>query len=139
MDEEEEMWFNEEDDFDDNEAVVPATATDILSKKLDTDLDSIGKMMDKKMETNGPKVNNNSSSPKSPVLNNNANAAQQTNTTTGENKSALFKRVSCRLLFYEVFCVCLIPVFVFGKWNVQNLLLKIPFLLPYCVLNNFEK
>jgi hypothetical protein len=35
------MWFNEDDDFDDGEAVVPA-ANDILSKKLDSDLDSIG-------------------------------------------------------------------------------------------------
>lgn len=111
MDEEEEMWFNEEDDFDDNEAVVPATATDILTKKIDTDLDSIGKMMDKKIETNGPKVNNNSSSPKSPVLNNNANAAQQTNTTAGENKSALFKRVSCVILFFDVSVLALFFVF----------------------------
>lgn len=98
MDEEEEMWFNEDDDFDDNEAVVPATATDILTKKIDTDLDSIGKMMDKKMEANGPKVNNNSS-PKSPVLNNNANAGQQTNPTSNENKSALFKRVCIHFFF----------------------------------------
>jgi hypothetical protein len=35
------MWFNEDDDFDDGEAVVPA-ASDILSKKLDSDIDSIG-------------------------------------------------------------------------------------------------
>lgn len=41
LEEEEEMWFNEDDDFDDGEAVVPA-ANDILSKKLDSDLDSIG-------------------------------------------------------------------------------------------------
>lgn len=41
LEEEEEMWFNEDDDFDDGEAVVPA-ANDILSKKLDSDIDSIG-------------------------------------------------------------------------------------------------
>lgn len=41
LEEEEEMWFNEDDDFDDGEAVVPA-ASDILSKKLDSDIDSIG-------------------------------------------------------------------------------------------------
>ena len=41
LEEEEEMWFNEEDDFDDGEAVVPA-ANDILSKKLESDIDSIG-------------------------------------------------------------------------------------------------
>lgn len=41
LEEEEEIWFNEDDDFDDGEAVVPAT-NDILGKKLDSDLDSIG-------------------------------------------------------------------------------------------------
>jgi hypothetical protein len=35
------MWFNEDDDFDDGEAVVPA-ANDILGKKLESDMDSIG-------------------------------------------------------------------------------------------------
>jgi hypothetical protein len=35
------MWFNEDDDFDEGDALVPA-ANDILSKKLDSDLDSIG-------------------------------------------------------------------------------------------------
>jgi hypothetical protein len=35
------MWFNEDDDFDDGETVAPAT-NDILSKKLDSDIDSIG-------------------------------------------------------------------------------------------------
>lgn len=41
LEEEEEMWFNEDDDFDDGEAVVPA-ANDILGKKLESDMDSIG-------------------------------------------------------------------------------------------------
>lgn len=93
MDEEEEMWFNEDDDFDDNEAVVPAAATDILAKKIDTDLDSIGKIMDKKADVNGPKMNNNST-PETTVLNNNAGAVPQPNPAGNEsNKSALFKRV----------------------------------------------
>lgn len=93
MEEEEEMWFNEDDDFDDNEAIVPAT-TDILAKKLDTDLDSIGKMMEsKKAEANGPKMNNNST-PKATVLNNNASTGQTPSPAPAENKSALFKRVS---------------------------------------------
>lgn len=94
MDEEEEMWFNDEDDFNDNEAIVPPATTDIISKKLDTDLDSIGKMMDKKVaETNGPKINNNTP-PKSNVLNNNPTIGISANTAPVENKSALFKRVS---------------------------------------------
>lgn len=92
MDEEEEMWFNEDDDFDDNEAVVPAAPADLLTKKLDSDLDSIGKIMDKKAEANGPKLNNNSS-PKAAVLNNNASSGQPTSPTPSDNKSALFKRV----------------------------------------------
>lgn len=91
MEEEEEMWFNDEDDYDDNEAIVHAT-TDILSKKLDTDLDTIGKMMEKKPEANGPKMNNNST-PKATVLNNNPSTGQTPSPTTTENKSALFKRV----------------------------------------------
>lgn len=94
MEEEEEMWFNEDDDFDESESVLPSN-NDILTKKIDTDLDSIGKIIDKKSETNGPKINNNSSQ-KPTVLNNNANAgSQQTSPPVpNENKSQLFKRVS---------------------------------------------
>lgn len=97
MEEEEEMWFNEEDDFDDTEPVLPPS-NDILTKKLDTDLESIGKIIDtKKTETNGPKINNNTS-PKSTLLNNNASNNATGGQTPGtpvpnENKS-LFKRVS---------------------------------------------
>lgn len=95
MDEEEEMWFNDDDDFEDNETVLPAP-TDMLSKKLDTDLDSIGKIMEKKQqpEVNGPKMNNNSS-PKSAVHNNNTSTAAQTATSpvaANETKSQLIKR-----------------------------------------------
>lgn len=42
LEEEEEMWFNEEDDFDDGEAVVPANTSNIINKKLSSELDSIG-------------------------------------------------------------------------------------------------
>ncbi|XP_046997787.1 serine/threonine-protein phosphatase 4 regulatory subunit 3 isoform X3 [Schistocerca americana] len=76
LEEEEEIWFNEDDDFDDGEAVVPA-ANDILGKKLDTDLDSIGKIIDKKAEGNGPKLIN-STSKTGGILNNNL-----TNSATG--------------------------------------------------------
>ncbi|KAJ8953032.1 hypothetical protein NQ314_007406 [Rhamnusium bicolor] len=95
MEEEEEMWFNEDDDFDDNDAVLPAT-NDILTKKIDTDLESIGKIIEKKQpEANGPKMNNNSSQ-KTAVLNNNANATSGQPTAnavpSSESKSQLFKR-----------------------------------------------
>lgn len=92
MDEEEEMWFNEDDEFDDNEAMVPAPTNDMLTKKLDPDHESIGKIIDKKTESNGPKMNNNSML-KSTVLNNNPSTGTPSSTPT-ENKSALFKRVS---------------------------------------------
>lgn len=37
------MWFNGDDDFDDNEAVVPGATTDPVSpNKLDSEMDSIG-------------------------------------------------------------------------------------------------
>lgn len=43
MDEEEEMWFSQYDDTEDGEAVVPVA--DMLSKKIDPELDHIGKMI----------------------------------------------------------------------------------------------
>ncbi len=43
LDEEEEMWFNEDDDFDEGEAVVPATNSSLINKKLNNELDAIGK------------------------------------------------------------------------------------------------
>lgn len=39
LDEEEEMWFNEDDDSDE---VIPFSS-EIITKKMDTELDSIGK------------------------------------------------------------------------------------------------
>lgn len=48
MEEEEEMWFNEDDDFDDgphvhkSPATPPPAAHDVLAKKLDSNLESIG-------------------------------------------------------------------------------------------------
>jgi len=38
LDEDEELWFNEEDDFDDGEAVVPGPESELLAKKLDSEL-----------------------------------------------------------------------------------------------------
>lgn len=99
MEEEEEMWFNEDDDFDDSESGLPAT-NDILTKKIDSDLDNIGKMMEKKTEANGPKMNNNSQ--KSSVLNSSSPNLGSGQTATSplpssENKLQLFKRVSSLL------------------------------------------
>lgn len=112
MEEEEEIWFNEDDDYEDNESEIQSS-TDILKKKIDTDLDNIGKIIDKKPEANGAttKMNNNASTQKPTVMNNNPNA----NTTTvqpatspsgNESRSSLFKRVSifccnCKLVYSD--------------------------------------
>ncbi|KAL1122653.1 hypothetical protein AAG570_002980 [Ranatra chinensis] len=68
LDEEEEMWFNEDDDFDEGEAVVPAAASNIINKKITQELDSIGKTLDKKTEGSSGKVYNNSGKT---IINNN--------------------------------------------------------------------
>ena len=45
LDEDEEMWFNDEDEIEDGEAVVPAsTSPDLTGRKAESDLDSIGKL-----------------------------------------------------------------------------------------------
>lgn len=92
LDEEEEMWFNEDDDFEDNEAVVPA-AGDLISKKIEPNLDNISKIIDKKTEANGPKVNNTLPN-KQGVLNNNASAGSPPSANIQDGKSAVFKKVS---------------------------------------------
>lgn len=106
MDEEEEMWFNEDDDFanDYSEAVVPSAAAEILgnpnTKKLDADPDGIGKIVDKKATAaataadatnNGPKPA--SGTPVKGILNNNASGGQPPGSVPSEMRSALFKRV----------------------------------------------
>ncbi|XP_028137893.1 serine/threonine-protein phosphatase 4 regulatory subunit 3 [Diabrotica virgifera virgifera] len=95
MDEEEEMWFNDDDDFEDSETVLPAS-NDKLTKKIDSDLDSIGKIIEKKPQTevNGPKMNHNSS-PKATVHNNNTSPPGQTTASpiaTSDTKTQLIKR-----------------------------------------------
>lgn len=40
LEEEEEMWFNDEEEFDEGDSVVPGPDADILAKKLDSDLNS---------------------------------------------------------------------------------------------------
>lgn len=104
MEDEEEMWFNEDDEFDDNEAIVP-TATDILAKKLDTDLDSITKMVKKETEA---RMNNNST-PKTTVLSNSATTGPTTPTPATAEKSALFKRVNMCGFFNSIYCRVYIP------------------------------
>lgn len=103
------MWFNEDDDFDDSESVLPAS-NDILTKKIDTELDNIGKMIEKKQpEANGPKINNNSQ--KGSVLNSTSPTVGSGQTATNtlpssENKLQLFKRVSRHLFIYLIY-LCL--------------------------------
>ncbi|XP_076366068.1 serine/threonine-protein phosphatase 4 regulatory subunit 3A-like [Tachypleus tridentatus] len=66
LDEDEEMWFNEEDDLEDGEPI-----NDTMSKKLDAEFDEIGKILDKKGRDTEGKENLRSIPNKagSPVLN----------------------------------------------------------------------
>lgn len=95
LEEEEEMWFNEDDDSDE---VIPFP-NEIIGKKMDTDLESIGKMIDsKKTEgSNHPKLVNNTRT--SGILNNNATGGSplspnsNTNSNTSDSKTnSLFKK-----------------------------------------------
>ncbi|XP_046402598.1 serine/threonine-protein phosphatase 4 regulatory subunit 3 isoform X1 [Ischnura elegans] len=98
LEEEEEMWFNEDDDFDDGEA-MPAS-NDILGKKqMESDLDTIGKIIDKKADNNSPKMLNNTN--KSGMLNNNLtsnSAANSPPSPGGDVKLTLYKKA---LVDYE--------------------------------------
>lgn len=45
LDEEEEMWFNDEEDIEDGDGVVPASnSPELVGRKVEADLDSIGKL-----------------------------------------------------------------------------------------------
>lgn len=95
LDEEEEMWFNEEDDFEDGEAGVPA---DLLTKKMDTELDTLGKIMSKKTETtNGAKLTSipTAGTKAANAINNNPSTVSGPNSpTSNEPKpSSIFKKV----------------------------------------------
>ncbi|EEB19026.1 conserved hypothetical protein [Pediculus humanus corporis] len=97
LDEEEEMWFNEDDDAGE---VVPFSS-EIITKKMDTELDSIGKIIDaKKSEgTNHTKLINNTRT--TGILNNNATGGSplspnsNINSNTSDSKTnSLFKKCS---------------------------------------------
>ncbi|XP_073997140.1 serine/threonine-protein phosphatase 4 regulatory subunit 3-like isoform X1 [Rhodnius prolixus] len=91
IDEEEEMWFNEDDDFDEGEAVVPAAASNIINKKITQELDSIGKTLDKKTEGSSGKVFQNSG--KSLINNNLSMSTAPLIPVQAETKgTALFKK-----------------------------------------------
>ena len=76
LDEEEEMWFNEEEDFDEGEAVVPAAAADIVpanaGKKINID--------SPKDPSSPPGQQQSQAMPQIPqqqsILNNNSNSVQ---------------------------------------------------------------
>ncbi|XP_014255076.1 serine/threonine-protein phosphatase 4 regulatory subunit 3 isoform X2 [Cimex lectularius] len=90
LDEEEEMWFNEDDDFDEGEAVVPA-ASNIINKKATQEIDSIGKTLDKKNEGSSGKTFTNSG--KSLINNNlNLNSAPLSPVQSDAKCTALFKK-----------------------------------------------
>ncbi|XP_021946335.1 serine/threonine-protein phosphatase 4 regulatory subunit 3A isoform X4 [Folsomia candida] len=71
LEEEEEMWFNDDDDMEDGDGVVPASnSPEVLGRtKADADsqLESIGKLLDKKVDSLGSGMRNigNSLSPRS--------------------------------------------------------------------------
>uniref|UniRef100_A0A224X7R4 Protein to be involved in carbohydrate metabolism n=1 Tax=Panstrongylus lignarius TaxID=156445 RepID=A0A224X7R4_9HEMI len=91
IDEEEEMWFNEDDDFDEGEAVVPAAASNIINKKITQDLDSINKTLDKRLEGSSGKVFQNSG--KSLINNNQNMSTAPLSPVQAETKcTALFKK-----------------------------------------------
>uniref|UniRef100_A0A0V0G8H1 Protein to be involved in carbohydrate metabolism n=1 Tax=Triatoma dimidiata TaxID=72491 RepID=A0A0V0G8H1_TRIDM len=91
IDEEEEMWFNEDDDFDEGEAVVPAAASNIINKKITQEIDSINKTLDKRLEGSSGKVFQNSG--KSLINNNQNMSTAPLSPVQAETKcTALFKK-----------------------------------------------
>lgn len=44
LDEDQEAWFDQDDDLDDGEAIVPVT--DLLNKKIDSDFDQFSKLLE---------------------------------------------------------------------------------------------
>ncbi|KAE8738847.1 hypothetical protein FOCC_FOCC015679 [Frankliniella occidentalis] len=93
LEEEEELWFNDEEEFDEGDSVVPGPDPDILGKKLDPDLNStLAKLVEKKNETNPGKL---STSP-SKAMNNNMNMSNSVSSSplnaSPSEKSSLFKK-----------------------------------------------
>lgn len=113
------MWFNEDDDFDEGEAVVPATNSSLINKKLNSELEAIGeytrlfdgncgldsfcdrfcvclgKNIDKKADNNAARLFGNNTKT-SPIMNNNMAATGALSVTQVDNKCSvnLFKKVS---------------------------------------------
>ncbi|XP_065220042.1 serine/threonine-protein phosphatase 4 regulatory subunit 3 [Planococcus citri] len=100
LDEEEEMWFNEDDDFDEGEAVVPATNSSLINKKLNSELEAIGKSIDKKAEANNAARIFTNNAKNSSAINNNLAATGALSVTQVDNKCSvnLFKKA---LVDYE--------------------------------------
>ncbi|VVC24791.1 Armadillo-type fold,Domain of unknown function DUF625,PH domain-like,Armadillo-like helical [Cinara cedri] len=101
IEDEEEIWFNNEDDeFDDSEAVVPHTgmtgSTEITASEQ---LDSIGKSIDKKCESSSTKIFGTTVKISTPVTNNNLTVAPTLSSLPEESKnSSLLKKA---LVDYE--------------------------------------
>uniref|UniRef100_A0A1B6CNK5 Serine/threonine-protein phosphatase 4 regulatory subunit 3-like central domain-containing protein n=1 Tax=Clastoptera arizonana TaxID=38151 RepID=A0A1B6CNK5_9HEMI len=95
LEEEEEMWFNDEEDLDDGEAVVPANASNIINKKLNTELDNLGKS-EKKSEGSSAKLFSNAT--KTAIINNNLSSITASATPGDVKCSGLYKRA---LVDYE--------------------------------------
>lgn len=112
------MWFNEDDDFDEGEAVVPATNSSLINKKLNNELEAIGsytrcvaviadwtsflwfrcvlgKNIDKKADANNAARLFGNNTKTSPTMNNNLAATGALSVTQVDNKCSvsLFKKV----------------------------------------------
>ncbi|XP_064464080.1 serine/threonine-protein phosphatase 4 regulatory subunit 3-like [Ornithodoros turicata] len=99
LEEEEEMWFNEDEDLEDSSDQI--SAADSLNRKLDAEFDQLGKMLDKKArESEGKENVRTLNRAGSPVLNNSspgrrspsANPASPLSPTVVEVKSPVLSR-----------------------------------------------
>ncbi|XP_050543788.1 serine/threonine-protein phosphatase 4 regulatory subunit 3A isoform X2 [Daktulosphaira vitifoliae] len=101
LEDEEEIWFNNEDDeFDDSEAVVPHTGmTSTTPMTASEQLDSIGKSIDKKCEGSSTKIFGTTVNKTNPVINNNLAVTPTLGSSTEDPKNnSLLKKA---LVDYE--------------------------------------
>ncbi|KAL0269563.1 UNVERIFIED_CONTAM: hypothetical protein PYX00_007254 [Menopon gallinae] len=97
LDDDEEMWFNDDDDSDE----VMQFSSEIIAKKVETDLDTIGKIIDgKKTEGNNhPKLVNNART--GGILNNNATGGSPLSPNSNTSDSKTHTRIKTGLVDYE--------------------------------------
>jgi protein phosphatase-4 regulatory subunit 3 len=98
LDEDEEMWFNDEDEIEDGDGVVPASSSpEMIGRKIDADLDSLGKLLDKKADSiaAGRNLGNPLSPRSSPLTTNNAASTSPTmsNSSPTDGKTGVGKKI----------------------------------------------